>query len=109
VVPHFWNVHSLSRQDNHLGLHGWALPFAGESENTRILVNGKERGEIRFSETAEVARVYPWWPNARRAEFRVTVDERVQDILESDEIQFRAVPRNAWQRHHNPYAALHLS
>src|SRR5262245_20902357 len=55
VVPYFWNLNSMSFSPDHVELQGWALPHAGESENTRILVNGEERGEIRFVESAEVA------------------------------------------------------
>ena len=90
-VPYFWNLNSVSITDKQLSFTGWALPYSGLDNGTRIMVNGNSIEDIVFEESEEVARLYPWWPNARRSSFSKVVSTR-ELVLAEEELIFEAVP-----------------
>jgi SAM-dependent methyltransferase len=108
TVPYFWNINGIVDLGSDIEVSGWALPHGGEDGGTVILINGDERGTIVREEADEVARLYPWWPNARRSQFRIRVPRAEFDLLRESEIEFCAVPRDPSRRHTNPYSALYL-
>jgi SAM-dependent methyltransferase len=108
TVPYFWNINGVLDLGSDIEVSGWALPHGGEDGGTVILINGAEHGTIIREESDIVARRYPWWPNARRSQFRIRIPRAEFDLLKEPEIELRAVPHDPSRRQVNPYAALYL-
>jgi SAM-dependent methyltransferase len=108
LVPYFWNINGVTDLTSAVEVSGWALPHGGLDGGTVILVNGAPRGDPVGGELEEVARLYPWWPNARRSQFCLRVEKLEFDIFNTEEVEFRAVPHHAARQHANPYAAMYL-
>lgn len=108
TVPYFWNINGVTDLGASVEVEGWALPFAGRDGGTAIWINGTERGEATGGELDEVARLYPWWPNARRSQFRIRVRKAEFDLLSEPELEFRAVPRPPAAADPQPYRSLYL-
>ena len=73
-APYFWNVDGISQADGVTFIAGWALPVGGKIENTKILISGKEIGNLVWKPNLDVANLYPWWPNALISSFTLTIN-----------------------------------
>lgn len=88
----FWNLNSVYVNDKKSSITGWALPYSGIVDGTKIIVNGHTLNNAIFREEEEVAKVYPWWPNARRSSFSIDVSPQELELFNDEELVFEAVP-----------------
>jgi SAM-dependent methyltransferase len=74
-VPYFWNINNIHVEKNgELRVAGWALPWGGNYNGTQIRLGGGGGDlNINFTDSKEVARRYPWWPNAIKSQFNISV------------------------------------
>ena len=91
-VPYFWNLNSVYIEKKKVIINGWALPYFGAIDGTRISVNGHQLANTVFAESEEVAQKYPWWPNARRSSFSINASGDELTLFDEEELVFEAVP-----------------
>lgn len=92
LVPYFWNLNGVYFSDDELVVEGWALPYEGVEDGTQIFVNGCEPDTIQFTDNIEVAKLYPWWPNALRSSFKLSIKKDNLQLNADQELEFTSVP-----------------
>lgn len=85
-TPYFWNINGIRKDGDKAIVSGWALPAGGRIRSSNILIDGHKRGRVNFSENETVARLYPWWPNARMSQFSLEVSVAEFDLMAREEI-----------------------
>lgn len=107
-VPYFWNLNSVLVNDKQVTITGWALPYSGLIEGTSIMVNRHLLSNTVFEESEDVARIYPWWPNARRSSFSINVPIQELALFEDEQLVFEAVPTSEKETDHSKRTALYF-
>lgn len=107
-VPYFWNLNLVYIKNGEVIINGWALPYNGIAGGTGIAVNGHLLGNTVFGESKEVAKKYPWWPNAIKSTFSISVSADELPLFEEEELLFEALPIAEKSTYHSIKLALYF-
>lgn len=92
AAPRLWNINAVHMDDKQTTIIGWCLPHEGRLHQLQMKVNGVLHAMAHEAPGAAYPLLYPWFPNAAWAGYKLVIPHAKQDLRKAEEISMEPIP-----------------